>query len=189
MSKASRLNGKIAVSEGYVPSLRELASRLNISGSTAKNLRRDGLRVHRHGYHVEEARRLLNVRAMRARNIAASPDALKLKTEKLELDVQKARFELEVSKGEWVRKVDVSREWRRSVVSVKNALLGLGRQLAPLLHGRGMGEMKSIIDQKVFEVLRHLANHEHCPAELVQTDVIKPQYQPTIKEEKHVEFS
>ncbi len=95
-------------------------------GLTAATIAWDGLAVivnfscTREGYPVAEARQLLNVRSLRASNLSGSLDALSLKTEKLRIDVQRARFELEVSKGEWVRKTDISREWRRSVIVVRD---------------------------------------------------------------------
>lgn len=157
MSKLQGMTVETKTQGEYAPTLRDLAVCLSISSSTAKNLRRDGLRVHRRGYHVEEARRLLNVRAMRARNIAASPDALRLKTQKLELDVERARFELEVSKGEWIRKVDVIRAWRMNVIRARDRFKHLGKTVAPLCANRGPVEIEGIITTRVYEILRGLA--------------------------------
>ena len=152
-----------AQDEEYAPTLRSLAERLQVSNSSIKNLRRDGLRSCARGYRLSEARKLLGIRSLRARNVAASPDALTLKTQKLELDVQRARFELEVSKGEWVRKLDVSREWRRQVIIVRDRFKNLGREVAPLLVGRGPREIQAMLDQKIYEILRLLAHQQHTP--------------------------
>jgi hypothetical protein len=86
---------------------------------------------------VTEARKFLSIRTLRGRTIASDPDALELKRQKLSLDVDRARAELAITKNEWVEKRVVQGEWQRALLRVKNRFLGLGRELAPLLHGRG----------------------------------------------------
>ncbi|MBA3754243.1 MAG: hypothetical protein H0X01_08930 [Nitrospira sp.] len=157
MNKAKVRTVETTHDDEYLPTLRALAHRLRVSPSSVRNLRRDGLGSCTRGYRLSEARKLLGIRSLRARSIAISPDAIKLKTEKLELEVQRARFELEISKAEWVRKTEVTRAWRRASISVKNRFLGLGRELAPHLVGRGPNEIRAIIDARVHEILRLIA--------------------------------
>jgi hypothetical protein len=163
MSKANGRAVKSALDEEYVPTLQALAHRLQVSGSSIKNLRRDGLRSCARGYRLSEARKLLGVRALRARNIAVSPDALQLKTEKLELEVERARFELELSKGEWSRKADVTRLWRQAVIVVRDRFKNLGHELAPRLVSLGPQAIRAEIDGRTYEILRLLAHEEFSP--------------------------
>jgi hypothetical protein len=147
---------------------------LRISRSTAARLVADGLEpVNGSGYPLDQARQLLSIRALRSRTAASDLDALELRRQKLSLDVERARAELAITKSEWVEKRVVQAEWERCLLRVKNRFLGLGRELAPLLHGRGPIETKTIIDGRVFEILRLLAHETYCPPEHVDR-IISP---------------
>jgi hypothetical protein len=89
---------------------------------------------------------------------------LQLKEDRLRVDLELAAHKLSVAKGEFISRAAVSIEWRRAVVIVKNRLLSLGRECAPLVANRGPNEAKSIIDRKVFEALRALAHQQFAPA-------------------------
>lgn len=78
-------------------------------------------------------------------------------------DAKMAKLEFEKATGAVVEVERVSQEWRKGVVAVKNRFLGLGRELAPQLAGRGPQEIKTIIDKRVFEILRLLAHQEFHP--------------------------
>ena len=147
-------------------SQRDLARRLNVSRSTINRLRQDGLTCDRNGhYDLGEARELQRVRVLRMRETTSESKerregALQLKESRLRVDLEMAEHKLAVARGEYIAKESVIREWRRSVVAVKNRLLGLGRQLAPLLQGKGPQEIQHVIDQRMFEILRLLAYQE-----------------------------
>ena len=163
MNTANRHLPKNTHDDEYAPTLRDLAHRLQVSASSVKNLRRDGLRSDAQGYRVSEARQLLAIRSLRARSLARSPDALTLKTEKLQLEIDRARFELEVSKGEWVRRTKVIQAWRRAVIRTRDRFKHLGKGLAPLCAHRGPVEIESLITTRVYEILRELARSDDAP--------------------------
>jgi hypothetical protein len=171
-------------------SQRDLARRLKVSRSTVDRLRQDGLTCDRNGeYDLNEAKELQRIRVLRARDLADTGkakqgDTLQLKEDRLRVDLELAQHKLAVAKGEFIPRQDVAIEWRRAAVSVKNRFLGLGREMAPHLAGKGPREIESLINQRVFEILRLLAHQDYTP-ELMKD----PTVQPTMKEEKHVEFS
>lgn len=76
-----------------------------------------------------------------------------------------AKLEYEREAKSLVEIVRVQREWKRAVLAVKNRFLAMGRELAPRLVGLGPHEIKALIDQRVFETLRLLANKEYDQAE------------------------
>ena len=134
---------------GHARSQRQLAKMLKVSRATASRLVADGLKpINGHGYPLDQARQLLSVRTLRARSVASDPDALELKRQKLSLDVQKAQAELAITKAEWTEVAKVERAWNTAVVNVRNAMLGLGSQLAPRLIGLGVLEIRALIDQE-----------------------------------------
>lgn len=65
----------------------------------------------------------------------------------------------------------VTREWNRHVLTVKNRLLGLGREMAPRLVGLGPMQIQAAIDNRIFEILRLLAHPEYCPIETLEEDL------------------
>ena len=148
-------------------SQRELARRLNVSRSTVDRLRQDGLSCDAAGqYDLNEAQDLQRVRALRMRDAAAEGEqrregALQLKESRLRVDLEMAEHKLAIARGEYVSRQAVSIAWRGGVIRIKNALLGLGRQIAPLLQGKGPREIQLIIDQRAFEILKHLANKDY----------------------------
>jgi hypothetical protein len=85
-------------------------------------------------------------------------------------DARMAKLEYERAVAKVVDASTVQREWRQALLRVKNRFLGLGRELAPLLHGRGPLETKTIIDRRIFEILRLLAHPEHYPEEQLVKD-------------------
>lgn len=144
-------------------SQRELSRRMGVSRSTIDRWRRDGLKPDSHGhFDINEAREFQRVRALRAREVTEEGeqrrlDVLDLKEDRLRVDLQLAEYKLLIAKDEYVSRQTVIQEWRRGVVNVKNRFLGLGRELAPLLTGRGPQEVKALIDARVYEILRLLA--------------------------------
>jgi hypothetical protein len=171
-------------------SQRDLARQLKVSRSTVDRLRQDGLVCDRNGeYDLTEAKELQRIRVLRARDLADTGkakrgDTLQLKEDRLRVDLELAQHKLAVARGEYIPRDTVVLEWRRAAVSVKNRFLGLGREMAPHLAGKGPREIESLINQRIFEILRLLAHQDYTP-ELMKD----PTVQPTIKEEKHVEFS
>jgi hypothetical protein len=99
----------------HVPTLRALADELEISYSSAKDLKRDGLAANGYGYSLAEARKLLSVRALRARDLVrgGDMDGLALKKRRLELDCALRQFDLELAQNQWVRR-DASGNGARS---------------------------------------------------------------------------
>ena len=151
-------------------SQRALAAQLNVSRSTVDRLRKDGLTADRNGhYDVNQARELQRVRALRMRDHADDSKhrregALQLKEDRLRLEVALNAHKLAVARGTYISKQSVVIEWRRAVIAVKNRFLGLGRELAPHLTGKGPREIQSVIDRRIFEILRLLAHQEFAPA-------------------------
>ncbi len=78
-------------------------------------------------------------------------------------DAKMAKLEFEKASGVLVEVPKVQQEWRKSVVAVKTRFLGLGRELAPHLTGKGPQEIKTVIDKRVFEILRLLAHKDFHP--------------------------
>lgn len=152
-----------------VPSQRALSRRLRVSRSTIDRLVKDGLQADKNGeYSVAQAEELQRVRALRMRDAATEGEkrregALQLKESRLRVDLEMAAHKLAVAKGEVISRTAVGIEWRRAVVTVKNRLLSLGRECAPLVVGKGPQEAKAIIDRKVFEALRALAHQQFAP--------------------------
>jgi hypothetical protein len=146
-----------------VPSQRALSRRLRVSRSTIDRLIKDGLKADSHGeYSVDQAQQLQRVRALRMRDATADSEerregALQLKEARLRVDLEMAEHKLAVAREEYIPRDTVILEWRRAAVSVKNRFLGLGREMAPHLAGKGPREIESLINQRVFEILRLLA--------------------------------
>jgi biotin operon repressor len=160
-------------SSQYAASLDALAEALNISRTSTKNLRRDGLSRNRQGYSIEEATELLRRRTLRVAHFrnGTAEAAIAAKTRKLEADAERAELELAREKASVVSRESVNRQWRCAVVMVKNRLLSLGRELAPRLHTGGPMECQSIINERVCEILRLLAHPEFYPAEALRQDL------------------
>ena len=150
-------------------SQRALSRRLNVSRSTIDRLIKDGLKADGQGeYSVAQAQELQRVRTLRMRDVTAESkerreDALRLKEARLRVDLEMAEHKLSVARGEYIPRDTVILEWRRAVVAVKNRFLGLGRQLAPMLQGKGPQGIQHIIDQRIFEILRLLAHEQFAP--------------------------
>jgi hypothetical protein len=148
---------------------------LSISRSTARNLRRDGLSRSEHGYSLDEAAELLRRRSLRLAHLkGTSQSAVDAKARKLSADADMAELEYEVARGELVPRKKVIHEWNRAVLIVKNRLIGLGRESAPHLTGRGPQEIRSVIDGRVFEILRLLAHDKYYPPEQLSKDLGQP---------------
>jgi hypothetical protein len=148
-----------------------------ISYSSAKDLKRDGLAANGHDYSLAEARKLLSVRALRARDLVhgSDMDGVALKRRRLELDCKLREFDLEIARSEWVRKAIVVRDWKQKSILLCDQLKALGRTVAPLCFGRTVAEIETIIRQRVFEILRLLAHAEYCPTtEAVFSDPLIP---------------
>lgn len=154
---------------GTVKTLTDLAKVMGVSRSTVHEWRADGLEPEPDGrYSVDKGRQFHAARQMRAglrggTNGAQLTNAIDSKERKLKADADMAEHNLAIAQGKVVPREVVSKEWRRGVVTVKSRLLGLGRELAPVLTGRGPHEIKTIIDKRVFEILRLLAHQEFAP--------------------------
>jgi hypothetical protein len=57
----------------------------------------------------------------------------------------------------------VRRAWGFHAAKIRNALLGVGRALAPLLSHRGPQEIQAIIDRPIIGILKELADDEFRP--------------------------
>ncbi len=151
-------------------SQRELARRLSVSRSTIDRLIKDGLKADGHGeYSVAQAEHLQRVRSLRMRDVATEGNerregALQLKEAKLRVDLELAEHKLAVARGEFISKDFVVLEWRRAAVSVKNRFLGLAREMAPHLTGKGPREIEALLNQRIYEILRLIAHHQFAPA-------------------------
>ena len=146
-----------------VSSQRALSRRLRVSRSTIDRLIKDGLKVNGRGkYSVSQAEELQRVRALRMRDAVADgkdrrEGALQLKEDRLRVDLQLAEHKLKVARGEYIPRETVILEWRRSAIAVKNRFLGLGRELAPHLTGKGPREIEALLNQRIYEILRLIA--------------------------------
>ena len=100
-----------------------------------------------------------------------------------------AELEYAQARGEVVSRAKINQEWNRGVLAVKNRLIGLGRELAPHLTGRGPQEIRSVIDSRVFEILRLLAHPEYCSAETIDKDLNQNISVSLTKEDGHEQFS
>ena len=175
----NRVNGQKANGcVKHVATLRALADHLQISYSSAKDLKRDGLSANGHGYSLVEARKLLSVRALRARDLVRGGDTtgLDLKKRKLDLDCQLRQLDLEIAKGLWVHKAAVEREWRSKLILVREHLKNLGRTVAPLCVDRKVAEIEQVISRRIYEILKLLCHAEYCPPEKVLNE---PHNSPT----------
>jgi hypothetical protein len=167
-----------------VPSQRALSRRLRVSRSTIDRLIRDGLKADSHGeYSVDQAQQLQRVRALRMREVVADRQerrqgALELKESKLRVDLEMAEHKLAVARGAYIPRDTVILEWRRAAVSVKNRFLGLGREMAPHLTGKGPREIEALLNQRIYEILRLIARQGDADA---QMDHVTAATQPTIQ--------
>jgi hypothetical protein len=185
-SRAATKPGRSSSSLGCVASLDALAQSLSISRSTAKNLRRDGLSRREQGYSLDEAAELLRRRSLRLAHLkGTSQSAVDAKARKLLADANMAELEYAQAKGEVVSRTKVTSEWNRAVLIVKNRLIGLGRELAPHLTGRGPQEIRSVVDSRIFEILRLLAHTEYYPVETVERDLKQDRGTSPTMEEAH----
>lgn len=158
---------------GKVKTLSELAKRLGVSRDTAQRWRVDGLEPDADGYYsIEEAKGFHHHRQLRAGirgKVPGKPGnaetpldvAIDAKQRKLKADADRAEFELAKAKGEYIARNLVQREWKTRCVQVRGRMIGLGREIAPRLVGRGAREIQAMIDQRVFEILRLLAHKEY----------------------------
>ena len=146
-------------------SLRELAARLSIPYERARRLRMDGLQPEPDGvYDLNKAREFLHARTLRGPMWAtASKDAQSLKLRALKAAAESAEIKVALARSQLVEKAEVEREWRQRVVTVKNRLKALGRELAPRLAGNGPQEIQAVVDARVLEILRLLSHKEYMP--------------------------
>ena len=129
-----------------------------------KRLVRDGLRRHEDGsYDVGDALDLAKQRALRnPGHYAGDPkETLSWKQRKLKADAQIAELSLGERNGKLIPRADVRRVWGLQATKVKNAFMGMGRALAPLLAHKGPIECQSVIDARVLDTLRQLAHPDY----------------------------
>ncbi len=150
----------------HARSLPVLADALNLSDSSVKNLCRDGLIKRSQGYSIPEAQELLRRRTLRVAHLqkgTTAEAAILAKTRKLEADAARAELELEIARSEVISRALVTRQWRQSVIVVRDRFKNLGRSLAPQLINRGPIEIQTIVDSRVYEILRLLSHQEFSP--------------------------
>ena len=148
-----------------VRSLRELASALGIGYQRARRLRMDGLEREGDGtYNLSKAREFIRLRTLRGPTwVTASADAQYLKLRTLKAAAESAEIKVAQARSRLVEKAEVEREWRQRVVTVKNRLKALGREVAPRVAGKGPQEVQAVIDSRVLEILRLLSHKEYMP--------------------------
>ncbi len=146
-------------------SLREVAARLGIPYEAARRLRRDGLETEPDGtFDIQKAKAFRESRAARGPNWPnPTHKAFTWKERKLKAGALHAEMELAQALGRLVEKEEVKREWRERVVTVKNRLKALGREVAPRVTGKGPQEAQAVIDSRVLEILRLLSHREYMP--------------------------
>ena len=153
--------------------LRELAVALNVSYEKARKLRRDGLQANPDGtFDIAKARTFLASRAACATAWAQTPAAIEWRDRRLKAKALLAEIEVSQLYRQLVSRHDVIMEWRRALLRVKNLLIGLGRQQAPLLVGKNPQQIQVAIDERVRQILLELAHPEYLPngEELAGTD-------------------
>ncbi len=183
MTRKRTTSNHTATKPRHAPSLPALADELNISGSSAKNLCRDGLIKRAQGYSIFEAQELLRRRTLRVAHLqkgTTAEAAILAKTRKLEADAARAELELEIARSEVISRAVVTRQWRQAVIVVRDRFKNLGRSLAPQLINRGPIEIQTIVDGRVYEILRLLSHQELSPAETTSDE---PSNKP--KEDEH----
>ena len=151
---------------GHAGSLEDLADALGVSRQTASKMKRDGMKPERDGswsiQKCAEFRDLRQSRASQGRNGAAplSSTAMTWKEEALKADAQMKQLKLAEYASTLVKKEEVRREWARMIVIAKTKFESLGRDVAPKLVGRSPREVQSIIDKRIFEILRAMATNK-----------------------------
>lgn len=110
---------------------------------------------------VEQARAVMEERAERGQGGLGKSSEWRER----EIRAKALQREMRVQKeaGTLIEKSTVRVEWERSVTRVRQALLGLGRELSPRLMNKGPQEIQAIIDLKVYEILRSLAHGDYHP--------------------------
>jgi hypothetical protein len=137
-------------------SIRGFARTLGVSQQRVQALKKEGkLQFDEKGGVDQEASLRMHQQRLDAQ--ARSPS----KQVKEFYDAKRAKLDYEKAAGAVVDREQVRQEWNRISLAIKNAFLGLGRELAPLLVGRGPQETKAVIDRRVFEILRLLAHKEY----------------------------
>lgn len=79
------------------------------------------------------------------------------------MEARNVQLTFEERRAKLVAKADVRRAWGLQATKVKNAFLGMGRALAPLLAHKGPIECQSVIDKRVLEILKDLSNSDYGP--------------------------
>lgn len=145
-----------------VDSLTDLARALGYSTESLRKAKENGeIIVAPDGtMSVEQARAAMLERAERGRQLGKNSEwrEREQRAKALEREVK-----LQKTVEKLVDKDEVRMEWDRAVTRVKQAMLGIGRELAPTLVNKGPHEIQALIDVKIFEVLRNLAHATYSP--------------------------
>ncbi len=139
----------------------ELAQKTGLPAQRIKRLVRDGLRRRTDGlFHTDDAHHLAAQRALRDPGYYAGDPktTISWKQRKLKAEARNVELTFEERRGRLVAREDARRAWVLQATRVKNAFLGMGRALAPLLAYKGPVECQTLIDSRVLEILRHLAH-------------------------------
>jgi len=142
----------------------DLAHKTDLPLQRIKRLVRDGLRRRPDGtFHVDDARQMAAERALRnPGHYAGDPKTtLSWKQRKLRAEAQNVELSLQERRGKLVAREDVRRAWGLQATRIKNAFLGMGRALAPVLAHKGPVECQVLIDGRVLEILRHLTHAQY----------------------------
>lgn len=153
----------------YVTTQGQLGDALGISPSGVKYyLRRGAPGKTAQGYDVEAIRewRDSNVEAPRGGGKAAPGGEdgggdrerlLKAQADERRAKADLAALKLAIERGDYLAKSEVE-EWDRARISiVKRGLLGLGRQVAPLVIGLSIGEAEVVINRATRDLLNRFA--------------------------------
>jgi hypothetical protein len=144
----------------------DLAHKTGLPLQRIKRLVRDGLRRRPDGtFHVDDAHTMAAQRTLRDPGYYAGDPQTTLtwKQRKLRAEARTVELTFAERRTKLVPKADVRRAWGLQATKVKNAFLGMGRALAPLLSHKGPIECQTIIDRRVLEILKDLSNSDYGP--------------------------
>lgn len=100
-----------------------------------------------------------------AANEGKKPTQTKLKKDEGSADLTQtkaeiAKMDLEIKRGEWIKKADYDRRDIERVQAVKKSLLALPRKVVPLLRDQTPARMQEILKKEVVFIINMFANYK-----------------------------